>query len=70
MRLRAKPLHLGIKLQYKGSGALAVYEGWRNWNWPKIAPEFCLRHMKARVSLDGFVGSDSAWPKPNSSHPL
>lgn len=24
----------------EGSGALAPYEGWRNWNWPKAAPVF------------------------------
>lgn len=40
----------------KRSGALAVYKGWRNWNWPEITPEFSLRHMKARVSLGGLGG--------------
>lgn len=54
----------------KGSGPLAVYEGWKNWNWPKVAPEFSLRRVNARVSLGVFGRSDSARPKPNSSHPL
>lgn len=47
----------------EGSRALAPYEGWRNWNWPKAAPEFSLRHVKARLSLGGFWGSDSAVAK-------
>lgn len=47
----------------KGSRALAPHEGWRTWNWPKASPEFSLRHVKARVSLGVFWGSDSAVAK-------
>lgn len=40
----------------EGSGTLAPYEGWRNWNWPKAALELSLRSVKARVIWGDFAG--------------
>lgn len=42
----------------KESGALAVYKGWRNWNWPKIAL-FSEAHEGQR-EFRWFWGNDSA----------